>query len=135
MMLEEACELLCEALPEGAFFPFDKRKFFAFFHVFFEDVSLQQGSVAVGEDCRYLVGKAQASRVDVGTSDGGQSIVHDDGFGVHVASLVEVYLYALAQEQVVVRGGCFGYKDAFVAANGKHKPNFYPSFAGGFDGG
>ena len=88
MMLEEACELLCEALPEGAFFPFDKRKFFAFFHVFFEDVSLQQGSVAVGEDCRYLVGKAQASRVDVGASDGGQSIVHDDGLGVHVAALV-----------------------------------------------
>ena len=134
-MLEEACELLCEALPEGAFFPFDKRKFFAFFHVFFEDVSLQQGSVAVGEDCRYLVGKAQASRVDVGTSDGGQSIVHDDGFGVHVASLVEVYLYALAQEQVVVGGGGFWDENAFVATDREHEPHFHSSVAGGFEGG
>ena len=71
MMLEEACELLCEALPEGAFFPFDKRKFFAFFHVFFEDVSLLQGSVAVGEDCCYLVGQSEAARVDVGAADSG----------------------------------------------------------------
>ena len=53
-------------------------------------------NVGIGEDYRYLVGKAQASRVDVGTSDGGQSVVHDDGFGVHVAVFVKVDLYALA---------------------------------------
>ena len=89
----------------------------------------------IGEDCRYLVGKAQASRVDVGASDGGQSIVHDDGLGVHVASFVEVDLYALAQEQVVVGGGGFRDENAFVAADREHESHFHSSVARGFDGG
>ena len=91
--------------------------------------------VGIGEDCRYLVGKAQASRVDVGTSDGGQSVVHDDGFGVHVASFVEVDLYTSAQEQVVVGGGGFGHENAFVAADREHEPHFHSSVARGFEGG
>ena len=92
-------------------------------------------NVGIGEDCRYLVGKAQASRVDVGTSDGGQSVVHDDGFGVHVAAFVKVDLYALAQEQVVVGGGGFGHENAFIAADREHKPYFHSSVARGFEGG
>ena len=91
--------------------------------------------VGIGEDCRYLVGKAQASRVDVGASDGGQSVVHDDGFGVHVASFVEVDLYTSAQEQVVVGGGGFRDENAFVAADREHEPHFHSSVARGFEGG
>lgn len=61
-------------------------------------MALLQGSVSVGEDGSYLVGKAQTSRVDVGAADTGQTVVHDDGLGMHIAFLVEVYTYALAQE-------------------------------------
>ena len=102
MVLEEAGEMLCEALPKTSFFPIMLGYVFAFRHILFEDMALLYCNVGIGEDCCNLVGKAQASRVEVGASYGGQSVVHDDGFGVHVASLVEVDLYALAQEQVVV---------------------------------
>ena len=61
-------------------------------------MTLLQGYVAVGEDGSYLVGKAQTSRVDVGASDAGHSVVHHDGLGMHIAFFVEVYTYALAQE-------------------------------------
>ena len=107
----------------------------AFFHVFFEDMSLLQGGVAIGEDCRYLIREAQAARVDVGAADTGQAVVHDDSLGVHVAAFVKVDLYALAQEQVVVGGGGFGYENAFVATDRKHEPHFHSSVARGFDGG
>ena len=98
MVLEEACEVLREALPDATLTPLREGQLGAFLHIFLEDMSLLQGDVAICEDCRYLVGKAQASRVDVGASDGGQSVVHDDGLGVHVAAFVKVDLYALAQE-------------------------------------
>ena len=34
-----------------------------------------------------------------------------------------------------MRGGCFGYENAFIAADGEHEPYFHSSVAGGFDGG
>ena len=54
---------------------------------------------------------------------------------MHVAAFVEVDLYALAQEQVVVRGGGFGHENAFIAADREHEPYFHSSVARGFDGG
>lgn len=34
-----------------------------------------------------------------------------------------------------MRGGCFGYENAFIAADGEHEPYFHSSVAGGFEGG
>ena len=54
---------------------------------------------------------------------------------MQVASFVEVDLYALAQEQVVVGGGGFGHEYAFVAADREHEPHFHSSVARGFESG
>ena len=58
MVLEEACEVLRDSLPDATLTPLGEGQLGAFFHVFFEDMSLLQGDVAVGEDCCNLVGQA-----------------------------------------------------------------------------
>ena len=58
MVLEEACEVLRDSLPDATLTPLGEGQLVAFRHVFLEDMSLLQGYVAVGEDCCNLVGKA-----------------------------------------------------------------------------
>ena len=58
VLLKEACEVLCEALPEATLTPLEEGQLVAFLHVFLEDMSLLQGDVAVCEDCCNLVGQA-----------------------------------------------------------------------------